>query len=251
MKKRRSRIDPRDLLVMLAGSLWLALQGASAAPLDLEDPTPRWIEVRFEISPEDDPGRLDRNWGALLPAYLEPGGNGELRRIEVPAPAIEGHLRRIGTEVIPGTFSPFVWTLDARTGHVTQASMTGRVQQPMSLGLVETTVSVKIRVEMTTQQPGGFRPRSEFMGQSTYGFCQGAREASDCTLVPSHPLDLRDGYVNAIGSIRAEIPLARYRAFSPLGEARFSEQRRPGQEAVVSRPLGRDAVCSVSFGGSC
>lgn len=246
-------------LAILLMTAMAAGHPAGASPLDLSDPTPRWVEVRFEISPDDQPGRLDRRWSSALPAYLVQAAPGHVE-IQVPAESVETHLRSIGTEALPGTFSPFTWTIDPTTGHVLRAAMTGRVRQPIAVGLLRTTVAVDIRVEMTTRGRGGFLPESRVMGQKTHGFCDEPGQDSDCIFVPPQPLDPDDGYVNAVGSVRAEIPLTRRQVFSPLGEARFSERQGKaraagslaiGSAAVESGPADEDTVCSVSFGGSC
>jgi len=239
--------------LLLAGGLLVAYV-AQATPLDLGNPTPRWIEVRFETSPADAPGRLDQQWSGAQPALLRPAAEGHVR-IEVPAEILEAHLRTTGTDAVPGTFGPFRWTLDAATGHVLEASLAGRIREPIALGPMRTTVEVQIQVEMTTRSPGGFLPESRYMGKKAHAFCAAGPEAArDCTLVPARPLDPRNGYVNAIGSVRAETPFVRLRAFSPLGEVRFSEREEPQSEELhhgsrVSRDA--DAVCSQAFGGPC
>ena len=68
------------------GLLWimscvLFAQTARPEPLDLQDPTPRWIEVRFEISPPSEPGRLDSDWSPGRPAYLESDPDSPIVRI--------------------------------------------------------------------------------------------------------------------------------------------------------------------------
>jgi hypothetical protein len=241
------------LVVLWAVGL-LAASAAMAVPLDLDDPTPRWVEVRFEISPADAPGRLDQEWSVARPAYLEPTAGG-LIRIEVPAEVLEAHHRTTGTDAVPGTFGSFVWTLDTATGHVLDASLAGRIREPVGLGPMRTTVEVRIRVEMTTRSTGGFRPESSYLGRKAHAFCESAPAAArDCTLVPPRPLNPESGYVNAIGSVRAETPLIRLRAFSPLGEARFSERAdRQREDARHDSRVARDAdaVCFEAFSGPC
>mgnify|MGYP005839101035 CR=1 FL=1 len=243
--------------ILRVGGLLVAT-AASAVPLDLDDPTPRWIEVRFETSPANAPGRLDQEWSVARPAYLEPAAGGRVR-IEVPAEILETHLQTTGTDAVPGTFGSFVWTLDAATGHVVEASLTGRIREPVALGPMRTTVEVQIQVEMTTLGSGGFRPESSYLGKKAHAFCESSLEAAhDCTLVPPRPLHPDSGYVNAIGSVRAATPFVRLRAFSPLGEARFSEredrqrgeaQRDSRGDARVSRDA--NAVCFEAFDGPC
>ena len=100
--------------------LCLALLGraatAGAAPLDLRDPNPRWIEVAFEISPAEEPGRLDTHWSAPRRAFIEPDERADHVRIRVPAAEIEAHLGSTGTDVVPGSFGEFVWTLERGAG---------------------------------------------------------------------------------------------------------------------------------------
>lgn len=244
------------LLILWAVGL-LAASAVNAVPLDLDDPTPRWIEVRFETSPADAPGRLDEQWSVARPAYLEPAAGGRIR-IEVPSEILEAHLRTTGTDAVPGTFGSFVWTLDTATGHVLEASLAGRIREPVVLGPMRTTVEVQIRVEMTTRSSGGFRPESSYLGKKAHAFCESAPAATaatrDCTLVPPRPLNPESGYVNAIGSVRAETPLVRLRAFSPLGEARFSERENlPREEARHDSRVSQDAdaVCFEAFSGPC
>ena len=88
--------------------------------VDLMDAQPRWIEVRFEISPEDEPGSLDRLWSEPRRAHVAPHGDSGRVAIRIPASELEAHLRSTGTDVIRGTFSDFVWTLDPRTGVVAE-----------------------------------------------------------------------------------------------------------------------------------
>ncbi len=248
----------RTVVAILRVGGLLVATAASAVPLDLEDPTPRWIEVRFETSPADEPGRLDQEWSVARPAYLEPADGGRIR-IEVPAEILETHLQTTGTDAVPGTFGSFIWTLDVATGHVVEASLAGRIREPIDLGPMRTTVEVQIQVEMTTMRSGGFRPESSYLGKKAHRFCESALEAShECTLVPPLPLHPDSGYVNAIGSVRAATPFVRLRAFSPLGEARFSERedrqseeghRDSGGDSRVLRDV--NAVCFEAFDGPC
>jgi len=212
----------------LLGSLALIAPAALASrPLDLSDTTPRWVEVRFEVSPPDEPGRLHGVWSSARRAYLEPDPEGPAILIRVPSEEIEGHLRTTGTETVPGTFSEFVWTLDPETGHVVHAELRGRVRETVRLGPIRTTAEVEIHVEMTTHADGGFQPAAAFLGQRTNRFCTGTQQADDCVMVAPSPLDPASGYVNAIGSVIARTSIARFQAFSPLGEALFFEQDLP------------------------
>ena len=65
--------DYGALGVNLLAVVFLNLQpsgSALAAPLDLLDATPRWVQVRFEISPPDAPGQLNEAWSRTRSAVL-------------------------------------------------------------------------------------------------------------------------------------------------------------------------------------
>jgi hypothetical protein len=232
--------------------VWLfSVSVGGAAPLDLSDPTPRWIEVRFEISPHDAPGQLDDVWGAARRAYLEAEPGTQRVRIRIPGEELESQLRSTGTDPIRGTFSEFVWTLDAATGHVLKAELTGRVRESFRLGIFKSSTDVEIRVEMTTQSPAGFRPANLILGQTTHAFCRGTGKTNDCTLVQPMRFDPGRGYVNAVGSLRAVTALARIRTFSPLGYVVFCESDSVSEESIASGRSSHAAVCSAPIIGSC
>ncbi|MBJ22515.1 MAG: hypothetical protein CL933_24150 [Deltaproteobacteria bacterium] len=231
---------------------WLAQQ-AAARPLDLTDPSPRWIEVHFEVSPADEPGSLDQEWSAPRPGYLEPdpGSSPVALRIRIPADQIESHLRSIGTDAIVGSFSEFVWTLDPETGHVLEAAMTGRVRERLRFGPIRASAQVEIRVEMTTSARAGFEPGHGIMGVNTNRFCVPDHSRAHCVGVDPVRFDPTRGYVNAVGSVSARTPLAEIRAFSPLGEVKFLERAAPETETVVSGTSQAKALCSEAFDDPC
>jgi hypothetical protein len=221
-----------------------------AEPVDLADTTARWVEVRFEVSPQESPGRLDELWSATRRAYLEPDPEHTIR-IRVPAAEVEAQLRSTGMDPVAGTFSDFIWTFDALSGHVLRAELSGRVRETFGLGIFRSSGEVEIRVEMTTHAAAGFRPVHKILGQSTHPLCGDAGPEDDCTLVEPMRFDPVRGYVNAVGSLRAITPFARIRTFSPLGEAVFSEMDSNSAESVISGRSSHDAVCSGPINGSC
>jgi len=231
--------------------------GASAAPVDLGDPRPRWIQVRFEVSPANRPGSLDARWSHPRRAYLEPTAAAGEIRIRVPADEIEAHLRSTGTDVVPGSFSEFVWTLDRSSGDVLAAELEGRVRERLALGLLATSIEVDIRVHMTTREAAGFRSKRGALGIETHDFCSPSRPLAGCVLVEARQFDPARGYVNAVGRLEAATPMVAVETFSPLGEVRFSERRADGADgteapAVVSSPPPTDdAVCSRELGRRC
>lgn len=198
---------------------------AAAGPVDLADPTPRWIEVRFEESPSDEPGRLDSSWSRPRAAFLEPGAAADRVQIRVPRDQIEEQLRSTGTDVVAGSFSDFRWTIDRATGHVLAAELSGRVRERIPLGLFTTRIEVEIRVEMTTRADAGFRSSRNALGIDIHDYCAPAAPRSDgCVGVPAHRFDPARGYVNAVGRLDAEAAMTEIQAFSPLGEVQFSER---------------------------
>ena len=244
-------------------SVWttLALLGlattARAGAIDLTDPTPRWIRVHFEVSPADQPGRLDSSWSVPRRAYLERADSPDEVRIRVPAKTVEAQLLSTGTAVVPGTFSEFVWTLERRSGHVLAAELTGRVRERLSLGLIATSIVVDIRVEMTTREVVGFRSARGALGIETHDFCSQSRPLAGCVFVAARQFDPARGYVNAVGRLDAATRMVEVHTFSPLGEVRFSERAADGRDepngpAVVSSPPPTaDAVCSSELDRGC
>lgn len=235
--------------IWLSSLVWTS--AAIANPVNLSDATPRWVEVRFEVSPGDAPGRLDDVWGPPRRAFFEPDANGDRVRIRIPGDEFEDQLRSTGADPIAGTFSEFVWTLDAITGHVMRAEFTGRLRETFGLGFLRSSAEIEIHVEMTTRAPAGYRAPNRILGLSTHGFCVGSENPNACTLVPPLRFDRQRGYVNAVGSLRAVSPLARIQTFSPLGEVVFTEMEPESTESMVSGRSSHDAVCSLPINGSC
>lgn len=220
-------------------------------PLDLSNADTRWVEVRFEISPEEAPGQLDGQWGPPRRAELGRGPDGQTIQIRVPAAEIEAQLRSTGADPVAGSFSDFVWRLDPQTGHVLDAALEGRVRSRIDFGLLTTRTEIAIRVEMNTRFPAGYQPRRAVLGNPMHGFCTGLDRARGCTLVNPRPYDPTRGYVNAVGFLSAENPLAKIRTFSPLGEVVFRERADKEKTSILSGPLPHDAVCSGALSGAC
>lgn len=244
----RSACARLGLFVLLA--LGAGIRPAQADPIDLGDPTPRRIEVQFEVSSPSEPGRLDATWSPPRRAYLEPGEQAGTIRIRVPADEVEDHLRSTGTDVVKGSFSEFAWSLDPSTGHVVAADLQGRVRERIRLGPLSTAIEVAIRVEMTTRSEAGYRSTRGALGIETHDYCSPDQPLDGCVLVEARPFDPERGYVNAVGAVVAATPMHEVRAFSPLGEVRFSEPAPP-PAVVSSPPPSRDAVCSQTQGVAC
>jgi hypothetical protein len=220
----------------LLAAVALGLAGpASAEPLDLDDATPRWIEVVFENSPAERPGQRATSWSHPMPAMLRPAARSGWLVVAIPPDVVERELLP-EQDPVPGTFSPFVWVFDARSGHVVSADLEGVVYRRVPLGFLRPKVRADVRFEMGTERIAGFLQPRNFFGQRLYEFCEASTRKAACTLVPPAQLDRTTGYVNAVGLVEARSKGIATRSFSSLGEARFSERSSQGLVAVSAGP---------------
>lgn len=252
-----SKSDIARLCGDLAGAFLFVLgifatHATMAAPLDLADATPRWIEVRFEVSPAEEPGSLDLRWSVPRRARIEPVHENGPLRIRIPADQMEAQFRSTGSDPIEGTFSEFVWMIDPVTGHVLTADLSGLVRETIRLGPFSTATRVAIRVEMTTtEQAAGFVPGQGIFGIPTNPFCAPHWSDADCVAVKPIRFDPTRGYVNAVGTVRAANPVAEIRAFSPLGEVEFRETSPSIVESAISGSSQAEALCSQVLDRPC
>ncbi len=221
------------LRVMLGILALLAAATAGAEPMDLLDPQPRWVTVEFEVSSRAEPGRLDATYTPPLDAWLQPAARPGWILVAVPRETVERQLMA-GERPKPGSFSEFVWLFDARTGHVLSAELTGVLYRRLTLGFLRPDVEARIRVEVGTERPAGFLQPRSFFGQRLHRLC-GSPDEPGCTWVEPVLYDRRTGYVNAVGEIEAHSRGIVTRAFSSIGEARFSERPPPEGRLTVSR----------------
>jgi hypothetical protein len=209
------------------GPLALLILGAAAAaqPLDLLDPTPRWVAVEFESSPAEEPGRLAAAWSPRLPAWFQPAERPGWVLVAVPGPVVERQLVA-AEDPQPGSFGPFVWVFEAATGRVLAAELEGVLRRRLDWGLLRARVPAEIRIELDTERRAGFLAPRRILGQRLHDACDPAAEPR-CTAVAPVPYDPATGYVNAVGEIAARWNGLGTRAFCTLGEARFSELGAP------------------------
>lgn len=200
--------------------LLLPAAGGAAEPLRLADPAPRWVAVRFEISPAAAPGQLDHRYSEPLHAWLEPLADPNRVRVRVPGPSVA--LRLFGDQnPEPESFSDFVWEFDAASGAVLSAAVSGTVRPELHLGFVRSRTRAEVEVSMTTLEVGGFEPTRRVLGQTVHRFCR--VRSPRCRTVETARLDPETGYVNAVGPLRVRSRWAELEQFSPLGEAIFEE----------------------------
>ena len=207
--------------------------------MDLRDATPRWIEVSFEVSPRDLPSQAASVYTSAVPAWIEPIGDSELRRVVVGRESVENTLM-LEYQPVAGSFGDFVWTFDSATGEVTNAELSGVVFVELDMGLFRSTVKAKIDTRMATARLGGFREPRSWLGQLLFHFCE-EPDSRTCTLVTATDYVASSGYVNAVGAMRVGFGEIHVRTFSPLGEAVFSEV---DDAALASAPRPAAAVRS-------
>jgi hypothetical protein len=214
----------------------LAAAAADAEPMNLVDPEPRWVGVRFEVSPHGRPGQRDTIYTQRFPAWVDPI-DAERLRVTVASDVVEQHL--MGEQLpVPGSFSDFEWVFDRRTGEVLSASFQGKVSNEIRYGLVSTRVHTEISVRMSTKEQAGYEMPRQIMRHRVFPYCGGGEEKGEgCTLVTAHSYQQSSGYVNAVGELQVHSPFATLRTFSPLGEAVFSELPTwPDYDVELSRP---------------
>jgi hypothetical protein len=200
---------------------------ALAQPMRLDDPRPRWVQVEFEVSPSKTPGRLDSTYTPKALAWFEPGNELGDVQVIVPGRVVEEHLL-VKQNPKLGSFSDYVWIFDVATGHVKSATVSGTLIRTLRLGFMKLKLEADIHAEMATGAEAGFRPPRRLFGQTVFRFCTVATE-KDCTMVAPTPLSADRGYVNAVGLLSAECGMFTTHAFSPIGEAIFTETDSLGE----------------------
>jgi hypothetical protein len=194
---------------------------AGSEPMDLDDPRPRWISVRFENSPADRPGRLATDFTDEIPGWLEPDAEPGRLRVTVAGPEVErGYFSR--QRLRAGSFSDFVWVFERATGDVVSASLSGVLLRRYDLGPLAPEVETPFEAAMSTRRTAGFQPGRRIFGQLVFPHCESARDG--CTLVAARRYERDTGYVNAVGSILGRAFGISARSFSALGEAIFTER---------------------------
>jgi hypothetical protein len=209
-KRRRTERWARGALLLplllgMAGSL--LARAAAADPVDLGNPQPRWISMRFAAAPEP------------VFAWLEPGPRPGLVTVSVPASTVEAKLLG-GEHPVAGSFTDFVWILDAASGDVLRADLAGRVIHELEWGFASFEADVELHIHLDTLHPAGFTPPRRLFGRPMRAYCTAQ---DDCTPVAPVRYRAREGEVRAVGSACARWRGLRTRAFSTLGEARLSE----------------------------
>lgn len=213
------------LAIAISAVLTFAADGASAEPMDLRDPSPRAVSVRFENSPSDAPSRLGETFTLDIPARFEIEPGSGFVRVSVAGADVE---RRYFTRqrLREGSFSDYVWTFDPKTRHVVSASLRGTFIRRFDFGLFDQEIDTPFEATLSTLRSVGFATARRMFGQLLFPLCEVA--SSDCTLVPPARYDESTGYVNAVGWIGARALGVSARSFASIGEAIFTESMAPG-----------------------
>jgi len=243
------------LVALFSGFTCLVCPGGVSAivgePLDLLDPSPREIDVYFEVSPREAPEQTRQIYSRAYVARVEPGQRSSELRVIVPGAVVEAHLLD-DQRPVPESFSDFVWTFDVETGHVLSAELRGRVEPQLDWGFMKTQTEASIQVSMGTAVVGGFERPRHVLGNLVYGYCTDALDPT-CRVVETTPFEPATGYVNAVGRVWVHSKILDVWNFSPLGEAVFLERsgpagRFPEEKGTVEFPLpdGAETIPVVS-----
>jgi hypothetical protein len=241
-------VSPPAALFALLLSL-LSQAPAFAEPMNLSDPQPRWVTARFEVSPAQRPGQLDTIYTQEFPAWFAPDDVEGQVKVTVDGRIVEQYLLAEHRPV-KGSFSDYIWIFDVSSGHVTSATVVGRLIKTLDWGFFTSEVEASISVQMATRSEtgrpaaAGFAPPRSRLGQLLFRFCT-ISDGEGCTLVSAAPYDPRSGYVNAVGPILARSTGTTTRAFSPLGEARFSEIS-PAAAVSTAPPISELSVAPTT-----
>lgn len=233
MRSRTPRIGWLWLGLVLTVGLPGGVHAAAEVPLDLLDPRPREIQVRFEVSPREAPAQTRRVFSGAFTARVEPGKRESELRVVIPAAVVEAHLLR-DHRPIAESFSDFVWTFDTETGHVISAEVSGRVRPELDWGFMKTSTQADIQIHMGTTITAGFERPKKVLGNLVFRYCTDA-VAPSCRVVETTPYDPATGYVNAVGRVWVHSAIADVWNFSPLGEAVFHEHENV-QDRLAQEP---------------
>lgn len=229
-------------------SLLLSAAIADAEPLDLADPTPRWIAVAFEVSPRNQPAQTNSVYTESVPARLETGAEPGQIVIRIDRDYVEGVLFA-NDEPLSGSFSDFVWVFDSHTGEVVSATLSGSLTLQLNWGFFRTRARTEVAAEMATSRVAGLEEPRRRLGQELFGYCDDPAD-SDCRLVAGRGYDAKTGYVHAVGPLSVQVSGVAVQTYSPLGEAIFYEQDTPEIPGSAEDREGSDSRAPIATVGS-
>jgi len=233
---------------LLIGLLFVLPQIGLAEPVDFLDPTPRWVEVAFEVSPRDKPMQTDTIYTPKIRAWLEAADHPGWMKVTIDRLDVE-RILLADEDPVAGSFTDFVWVFDAVTGEVVSAALSGTLNKEVDWGLFRSKVQTLISANMATNRVGGVKKPRHWMGQQLFGYCSDA-DGERCTLVDARGYDATSGYVNAVGDMSVRFGELTLHTYSPLGEAVFSEARPQSVTASAHADPHSTGVSSATAVGA-
>lgn len=180
---------------------------AAAAPLDLDDPTPRPVDVEFDQE-SDDFTAQGGSYSTPLRGSFESDGNIAYVTISGPdlAVKIDQLLGGILT-TLPETFSDYVIAIEVATRAVLAADASGTIHTDFG--------DFDVTQIASSAEVAGFR-LADIFGYELPAFCM---SGALCTIVPGAPYDPATGRMNAVGVITGAV----VDFFTPFGDIRLRE----------------------------
>ena len=230
-------------------ALLLAAPAASVAqaPLDVQDPTPRAVQVQLETSGL---GSVGQTFSTPFPASWAVNGN--VGTLTISAATHEAMLDGGFPPPVPGAFDPIVIEIDRTTLEATSQPASGAfASPPVSTAFTQNALD-------TTALAGFMGPDVDpFFCTSQLDVDQACMFAPQfcgqvCTVVPGSPFDTQTGRVNLVGSVSetacdGALCFGPFDFFSGRGDLRFSEA--PPAPAVPLLPGWGTSLLAGLLGG--
>jgi hypothetical protein len=176
-----------------------ARAAAQEIPLQVADPTPRPVLVRFETS--SDPAQVGQSFGPAWPATWSVSAG--VGRVEVSA---ETHAQAraagegLGYAPVPGSFSPIVVEIDLATLEATSEPTGGElVNPPLGFGFATRALDTTATGGFIGPDLGNLHCTSQ---QQIDDLCPSVPFlcGKTCTIVPGEPFDPASGKLHLVGS---------------------------------------------------
>lgn len=199
---------------------------AGAGPLDVSDPTPRRIQIEFEIS--QSPLAIGQTWSAPFEARYSATGN--TGTVVVLAPTYASAIATdqldyfeviMNWSLIPGTATEFRLDIDLTT----LQAVAQTASYEISIDDISPPQNGDVTRTLSTTAVAGFGSHPSFPGFPF--FC-----TTGCVIVPGAPYDPLTGRLNAVGRDVLDAPDVDLQSFSRAGDLRLSEASAPAVPVV-------------------
>lgn len=218
----RTRRVLRVVQACVAGLLALAPGLAAALPLDLADPTPRPVAIRFERSAADLASDLRTPHEAFGPERLAGfASDGAVATIVLPGTALAAEL---GARALPGSATDWVLRLDVATGEVLSVAYSF-----LTAIFLAVDGPWQVVVEEGSADPVGFLP--------SFRACTGPPR---CELVSGEAYDAVTGRLLAVGTASVDGLGA---AFS-RSDVALAEVPEPRASALLALAFAAAVACA-------